>query len=180
MINKGTVNLGFLVVALLGLSAAVVHFREQPAVAGEAPSKQQLPPSPVNEPLWKNYTPPEWAKDWDHIDLSKAKRCAKDPDCLFLDARAEAEWKSGHLPGAISMPVGDFEKQFEKNKKTILKAKKLVAYCHGIGCRLSEKIAKRLVEEKHLKNVAVFFGGWPQWKEAELAIEKNEGPYHAQ
>jgi predicted sulfurtransferase len=120
-----------------------------------------------------DYNPPDWAKAKFHITIEEGKKMFKDKRVLFCDARAKAEYDQGHIPGAIPLPAGEFDKYYFKHFKRIKKAKKLVSYCHGIGCRLSEKTANALVE-KGEKNVMVFFGGWPQWNEHKLPVESGD------
>jgi rhodanese-related sulfurtransferase len=130
-------------------------------------------PIPTPKPLYVDYQPPDWAKGWDHITLQQAEKMHKDKRILFLDARAKVEYDEGHIPGALPLPTGETDKYYAMYENEIKHAKKLVTYCHGIGCRLSEKSAKFLVD-KGYKNVAVFFGGWPQWNEAKLPVEAGD------
>jgi rhodanese-related sulfurtransferase len=130
-------------------------------------------PIPTPKPLYVDYQPPDWAKGWDHITLQQAEKMHKDKRILFLDARAKVEYDEGHIPGALPLPTGETDKYYAMYENEIKHAKKLVTYCHGIGCRLSEKSAKFLVD-KGYKNVAVFFGGWPQWNEAKLPVESGD------
>ena len=136
-----------------------------------APGGMQQPGAAAT-PLWNNYQPPSWATDWEHIDLETAKKWQKDPTVLFLDARAKVEYDQGHIPGALPMPLGEFDKYYADAEAKIKKASKLVTYCHGIGCKLSDKVSQRLYRDKGHKNVASFFGGWPQWSQANLPIER--------
>jgi rhodanese-related sulfurtransferase len=130
-------------------------------------------PAPTAKPLYVDYVPPDWAKAKEHITLAQAKKWVKDKGVLFCDARAKVEYDQGHIPGAIPLPTGEFEKYYLQHLNRIKKARKLVTYCHGVGCRLSEKSANSLVD-KGFKNVAVFFGGWPQWSQASLPIETGD------
>jgi rhodanese-related sulfurtransferase len=120
----------------------------------------------------QGHIPPAWAGAGEHIDLVKARQLSKNKKVLFVDARANVEYLQGHIPGAISLPIGEFDKYFAENESKIKKAKKLVPYCHGARCNLSEKVARRLVQDKGFTNVAVFFGGWPEWSGAGLPVEK--------
>jgi rhodanese-related sulfurtransferase len=151
-----------------------------PGLAGAeaaAPLSPSAAPAPAvaatPEPLYKHYTPPEWAKAKEHVTFEQAKKFSKDKGMLFVDARAKVEYDQAHIPGAIPLPTGEFEKYYNKHIKRIKKAKKLITYCHGVGCRLSEKTANSLVDKGH-KNVAVFFGGWPQWTEHKLPEQKGD------
>jgi rhodanese-related sulfurtransferase len=124
----------------------------------------------------KNYKPADWAKAWEHVTLTQAKKLQADPTVLFADARSKAEYDQGHIPGAIPLPVGEFDAYYKKYESKIRHARKIVTYCHGIGCQLSDKCAQRLYVEHKMHNVAAFFGGWPQWQEAHLPIETGPEP----
>jgi rhodanese-related sulfurtransferase len=124
----------------------------------------------------KNYKPDEWAKDWGHIHLDEAKQLAKDPTVLFADARAKVEYDQGHIPGAIPLPVGEFDTYFKKYESKIKKARRIITYCHGVGCKLSDKCAQKLYVDHKYHNVASFFGGWPQWQQNNLPIETGPEP----
>lgn len=147
-----------------------------PLPAALSPSAQAnvvFTPVPTPKPLYVDYQPPDWAKGWEHITLKQAEKLHKDHKVLFLDARQKVEYDQGHIPGAIPFPANETEAYYNMYEAEIKKAKKLVTYCHGIGCRLSEKAAKALVD-KGYKNVAVFFGGEPQWAEAKLPFETGD------
>ncbi len=132
-------------------------------------------PAPVAtpKPLWVDYTPPDWAKAHKHITWQEAVSWSKKKGYVFCDARAKAEYDQGHIPGAIPLPSGEFDKYYAMHEKRIKAAKWLITYCHGIGCRLSEKAANSLIE-KGQKRVAVFFGGWPQWNEHHDKVETGD------
>ena len=124
----------------------------------------------------KNYKPDDWAKAWGHIHLDQAKAWSNDPTVLFADARAKVEYDQGHIPGAIPLPVGEFDTYFKKYEAKIKKARKIVTYCHGVGCKLSDKCAQKLYNDHKFHNVVSFFGGWPQWQQANLPIEVGPEP----
>jgi hypothetical protein len=82
------------------------------------------------------------------------------------------------------MPLGEFDKYYEIYKDKLKKAHLLITYCHGVGCKLSDKVAQRLyndpkdkVQPGHsLKNTGAFFGGWPQWQQHNMPIETGGEP----
>jgi rhodanese-related sulfurtransferase len=127
-------------------------------------SAAQAAPAPASDP-WAKYT---------HLTFAEAKALHGEKRTLFLDARAKSEWDQGHIPGAIPMPLGEFDKYYDLYKAKIQKAKVLIPYCHGIGCHLSDKVASKL-DEKGYKNVKVFFGGWPQWTQNNMPVEGGDG-----
>ncbi|WP_219837043.1 metalloregulator ArsR/SmtB family transcription factor [Paenibacillus sp. R14(2021)] len=61
---------------------------------------------------------------------------------LLLDIRPEDEYQSGHIPGAISVPIDDL-----KTKLTTLPTdKEIVVYCRGPYCNMSAQAVEILQE----------------------------------
>jgi len=119
---------------------------------------------------------PDWAKTWKHYHFSEAKALWDGKDALFCDARSKGEYDQGHIPGAIPLPLAEFDKYYDLYKGKIKHAKYLVTYCHGVGCQLSNKVAQKLVNDKKFSNVGSFFGGWPQWQEHNMPVETGGVP----
>lgn len=121
---------------------------------------------------------PDWAKGWKHYHWEEAKKLWDEKEALFCDARAKAEYDQGHIPGAIPLPMAEFDKYYALYKDRIKHAKYLVTYCHGVNCQMSNKVAQHLVEDKDKKftNVGSFFGGWPMWQQHNMPIETGGEP----
>ena len=119
---------------------------------------------------------PDYRWKWPHISLEEAQRLQKKKSVVFCDGRSLREWEDGHIPGAVSLPLGDFDNAYAKVKSRLKKASILVSYCHGEGCRLSDALAQRL-SDKGFKDVAVFWGGYPDWTAAHMPLmDKDEKP----
>lgn len=90
----------------------------------------------------------------------------------FIDARDHWDFNEGHIQGAVNIPEYKFEpdepklKQFDKNKP-------MVVYCSGNDCDVSIKLGKKMAE-LGFTNLYIYLGGWKEWEEAGLPIEKNE------
>jgi len=87
---------------------------------------------------------------------------------LAVDARAAEVYALGHLPGAVSLPLG------ESTDRTALADRlprnlPLITYCSGYGCSDSFDLALALLAAGY-PDVRVFEGGWPAWQDAGLAI----------
>lgn len=54
-------------------------------------------------------------------------------DVVVLDVRPEDEYSAGHIPGAISIPVGELERRLAE----LPPEKEIVAYCRGPYCVMS-------------------------------------------
>lgn len=84
-----------------------------------------------------------------------------DEDVMFIDARPyKTKYVKGHIPGAVSIPLTDFDKKTDILPKN--KAALLIFYCGGLKCKLSHKAAKK-AEKMGYTNVKVFAKGYPEW-----------------
>lgn len=83
-----------------------------------------------------------------------------------LDVRPAEEYASGHLPGAINIPLSDLEQHLHELDNGL----DIVAYCRGPHCVLAfdavEKLRQRGLPAKRLD------GGFPEWKLAGLPVDK--------
>jgi ArsR family transcriptional regulator len=81
-----------------------------------------------------------------------------------LDVRPEDEFRQGHLPGALNIPLA----QLERRLAELPGDKEIVAYCRGPWCVLSfEAVAalrQRGYRSRRLED------GFPEWKTAGLPI----------
>lgn len=130
-------------------------------------SHAQVTPDP-------KFTVQGYADRWPHVDLKEAQRLHARKDVVFVDGRNFSEWETSHVPGAISLPVGEFDKRYDAARKRLKKAHVIVAYCHGENCRLADHLAQQLVGKGH-HNVAVYYGGFPGWSGAGLPLEDKDG-----
>ena len=82
-------------------------------------------------------------------------------EALFVDARHTYDFGSGHIKGAIRVPLQDFN-EIHPLLTIIPKDKMLVTYCDGEECNSSRDLALKL-RSAGFSNVRVFFGGWKKW-----------------
>jgi rhodanese-related sulfurtransferase len=87
---------------------------------------------------------------------------------LLVDTREDAEWASGHLPGAVHMGRGIIERDIEARVPDT--SAKLILYCGG-GFR-SALVAENL-QKMGYNNVESMDGGWKGWLEAGLPTVKD-------
>lgn len=92
-------------------------------------------------------------------------------NAVALDVRGTVPYKLGHIPGAISMPLGLIGDRVEE----LPKDKLLVPYCSCSHEQLSNEAFKRL-HELGITRVAVLVGGYNQWVAAGLQIDTLEDP----
>jgi rhodanese-related sulfurtransferase len=98
----------------------------------------------------------------------KAQSTASPP--LLVDVRTEAEWKEGHLPGAVRIPHDAPELPAELTRDL---AQPIVVYC-AVGVR-SAWLAERLQGDgyTHVQNLE---GGIFAWANAGLPMVKDAAP----
>ena len=87
---------------------------------------------------------------------------------LIYDVRPLIFYKIGHIPGAMSFPKADFDKDIVKHEvkiKTAIKNQSpVVIYCTDFACPDALTVATQLSERGH--NVSVLQGGYEAWKAA--------------
>lgn len=86
-------------------------------------------------------------------------------DVLVLDVRPEAEYRAGHLPGALSVPLP----QLRERLPELSRDREIVAYCRGPYCLLAAEAVHEL--RAHGLQASRLEDGLPEWRAAGLPIE---------
>jgi len=89
---------------------------------------------------------------------------------LLIDVREESEWARGHIPGARHLSKGIIERDIESAIPD--HAAPLVLYCGG-GFRSA--LAADNLQKMGYSNVLSMDGGWREWTEKLLPVEKLRG-----
>ncbi len=108
------------------------------------------------------------------INLDRAKQFFAEQGPLFLDARSPAEYKKGHIPGALNFPVNNLE-SFDLDLMTLPKSQIFITYCNDIHCDMGLELGIWL-EEHGFQHIYYFASGWKVWKEKGNQISKGETP----
>jgi rhodanese-related sulfurtransferase len=103
-------------------------------------------------------------------DVHTAKMIYDERKAVFVDARAQDSFEEGHIKGAVSFPVGYFEKYIDTFKSTYPISSYIVTYCSGRECDDSHKLAQLLLAEGYTQ-ISVFIDGYPAWRDAGYPIE---------
>jgi rhodanese-related sulfurtransferase len=106
------------------------------------------------------------------LGLEEAWDLHKERTGVFVDARSAEEFGAGHIPGALLLPLDDFDEAVSSWTDLIPLETLLITYCDGAGCDSSLDVAELLKEEGY-SQVKVFFGGWEKWKGAGYPVEKE-------
>jgi rhodanese-related sulfurtransferase len=122
----------------------------------------------------RSFTPDAQFAAWPHVNLEEAQRLKALHGVVFADARSKVEWDQAHIPGALPVPLGDFDNAYKQFEKKFKNARFIVVYCHGPGCHLSDMACKDF-RAKGYKNVVNFYQGWPGWSDAKLPVEDKDG-----
>ncbi len=83
-----------------------------------------------------------------------------------LDVRPPEEYQSGHVPGAINIPLSELEKHLDE----LDSEQEVVAYCRGPHCVLAFEAVAQL-REKGI-NARRLQDGFPEWKASGLPVEQ--------
>jgi len=85
---------------------------------------------------------------------------------VILDCREPDEYKAGHIPGAVNIPLGQME--FKIEEKFPDRNTRIIMYCKS-GVRSS--LACCRIDPMGYKNVVNLQGGWEAWLEAGYPVE---------
>jgi rhodanese-related sulfurtransferase/DNA-binding transcriptional ArsR family regulator len=83
-------------------------------------------------------------------------------DVIVLDVRPAAEYRAGHIDGAISIPTTELEHRLEE----LPSGKEIVAYCRGPYCVMAvEAVVLLRARGRKARRLA---DGYPEWQAAGL------------
>jgi len=102
--------------------------------------------------------------DFEIPDPAAAKKIFDAGDALFVDVRSREMFAGGHIPGAVSLPLGELDARLEDFVQKVPADRSIVTYCAGRLCQDSHSVAQRLME-RGFQNVLVFIDGFPGWME---------------
>jgi len=103
------------------------------------------------------------------IDLAAARRAFEQGTAVFIDSRHAFEFRQGHIPHALSIPLNEFDQVFP-HLTGIPATQSIIVYCDGTECNSSMDVGVRLMQAGY-HNVRVFFGGWQEWSQQGLPSE---------
>lgn len=86
----------------------------------------------------------------------------------LVEVLSEEEYKDGHIPGAINIPL---EKLEALASKRLSKRDTIIVYCASYSCQASTKAAWKLLEMGYTKTLD-FKAGKRGWTHAGLELEK--------
>jgi rhodanese-related sulfurtransferase/predicted transcriptional regulator len=96
-----------------------------------------------------------------------ARRLQDSDDLVVLDVRPAAEYAAGHLPGAVSIPIGELRRRLAE----LPADREVVAYCRGPYCAFAHEAVAVLREEGF--SARRLEDGMPEWQAAGLAVTRT-------
>lgn len=103
-------------------------------------------------------------------DVLKVKEIFDGGNAVFVDARADERYQEGHIKGALSMPLNQFDERIEGFLIKYPLSTFIVTYCSGRECEESHALAQYLIEEGYT-NVKVFIDGFYCWEKEGYPVE---------
>lgn len=89
-------------------------------------------------------------------------------DLVVLDVRPQAEFRSGHIAGARSVPIGELRRSL----RSLPKDTEVVAYCRGPYCVYADDAVRELRRRGyHARRLE---DGYPEWKRAGLSVAAGQ------
>jgi ArsR family transcriptional regulator len=83
---------------------------------------------------------------------------------MVLDVRPEDEFRLGHLPGAVNIPLRELKAQLSQFKRS----REIIAYCRGPYCVLSYEAVAALRRARF--KARRLEDGLPEWRAAGLPV----------
>jgi rhodanese-related sulfurtransferase len=92
-------------------------------------------------------------------------RRVREGRAVVVDVRPVEEYRAGHIPGALSIPVAELDRRLAE----LPRRKEIVAYCRGPYCVMAYDAVARL-RARGLR-ARRLVEGLPEWRAAGLPVE---------
>lgn len=105
------------------------------------------------------------------VSLQEVIAIQEKGEVRLLDDRSKEEFAAGHIPHSKNLPYYEFDQYQKVALEGLTLDSPIVIYCEGVGCELSFFLGRDLHMYGY-KNIRIFYGGYPEWHDAGLPIEK--------
>ena len=95
-----------------------------------------------------------------------------DREIVFVDARTSQDYEDGHIPGAVSLPVGQAEEAIYSFMDNYAVSKPLIVYCSNVDCTDSHDLAD-ILKSYGYENIRLYPQGFAGWTKAGRPVEKG-------
>jgi rhodanese-related sulfurtransferase/DNA-binding HxlR family transcriptional regulator len=100
----------------------------------------------------------------DSVTQEQLAERLRDGDVVLVDVRPEPEYRSGHIAGALSVPVADLTRRIRE----LPKDRAVVAYCRGPYCVFADDAVRTLRRRGY--QAARLEDGYPEWARSGLPV----------
>lgn len=106
--------------------------------------------------------------DLEPLDRDALAARLGDPELLVVDVRPTEEYRAGHIPGAVSIPLAELERRLAD----LPPGAEVVAYCRGPHCVLAPEAVATL--RRAGRRARRLTEGLPEWRLAGLPVATGE------
>lgn len=101
------------------------------------------------------------------LDVRTAAKLVKGGDAVLLDVREHDEWREGHAPDAVHIPLGELAQRFTE----LPTGRRIVAVCRSgnRSSRATESLRRAGLQVENLE------GGMKAWQKVGLPLEPSDG-----
>jgi rhodanese-related sulfurtransferase len=99
------------------------------------------------------------------VDATELMERLSNESVVVLDVRPEEEYRAGHIPGSLSVPVDTLEAVLQ----TLPRDREIVAYCRGPYCVFSDEAVALLRSRGY--RASRLRQGLPDWRAAGMPVE---------
>lgn len=108
--------------------------------------------------------------DLEPVSQSELLERVRRNQVALIDVRPADEYAQGHIPGAVSVPLGELD----RHMRFLRKRTEVVAYCRGPYCVLApEAVARLRARGFRARRLA---DGMPEWRLAGLPVAAGDDP----
>ncbi len=171
--------MGLLAIGSLCVGLLVNGMRAQPLPLGYTPPQGRLEQmvARMSSDSSARQSPTIGVRPWQKITLDEFQAIVTAHQGLSIDARPQAFYQAGHVPGALNLPRGDFEKGYVAIRPLLEPAreKPIVVYCSEANCKDGELVSDALSRLGY-RYLYVYTEGWEEWSRAGLLQEASRTP----
>jgi rhodanese-related sulfurtransferase len=109
------------------------------------------------------------AGEAEDVPREELLRRARSGEVVVLDVRPRHEYASGHIPGAVSVPVEELEQRLAELPADV----RVVAYCRGAYCVLAHDAVRLLT--RHGRSARRLPEGMLEWRLSGMPIQSGVG-----